>query len=258
MRFCRLMFPIIFAHRGASLLAPENTCAAFTLAYELGARAIECDVQCTADFIPVIIHDETLDRTTNGHGFVAAKTAEEMEQLSAGAWFDPRFVQERVPRLIDLLSTFIPLGVTLNLEIKPNQLGVEKLVATVLEVLAASQCPKEQILLSSFDRSVIELLASKPPGSVPEYALLLKSHQPDAIAFAQTHRCVSINPHISLLKNEIHFLQQAHAAELKVFSFTLNEPSIIQNFLAAGLDGFFTDDSLCYSLYPTNFTINEE
>lgn len=239
--------PLVFAHRGASLLAPENTLAAFALAYELGAKAIECDVQCSADFIPLIIHDDTLQRTTNGQGKVADYTAKEIEQWSAGAWFDQRFSAERVPRLSDLLTQLLPLGLTINLEIKPNGLSVQRLVDEMLTVLQHTSYPQEKILLSSFDRTVIELLAQHTPHSIPDYALLLDTNQEDAIDFAKQHRCISINPHIDILREQGGaWIQRCHAAGLKAYSFTINTREESECFLAAGLDGFFTDDDTLY------------
>lgn len=239
--------PLIFAHRGASLLAPENTLAAFALAYELGAKAIECDVQCSADFVPLIIHDDTLERTTNGRGKVADFTAKEIAQWSAGAWFDQRFSEERVPRLTDLLTQLLPLGLMINLEIKPNGLSVQRLVDEVLVALQHTSYPQEKILLSSFDREVIEILARATPKSIPDYALLLDTNQADAMDFAVQHRCVSINPNVTILRQEgSAWIQRCHAAGLKACSFTINTQEESQFFLAAGLDGFFTDDSTLY------------
>ena len=91
--------PLIVAHRGASGLAPENTLAAFRLAIELGAPAVECDVHLSADGIPVVIHDAQLDRTTNGKGPVAEQPFAALQTLDAGGWRDPRFAGERLPAL---------------------------------------------------------------------------------------------------------------------------------------------------------------
>jgi len=241
--------PIVFAHRGASLLAPENTLAAFELAYELGASAIELDVQLTADFVPVVIHDETLQRTTNGQGLVAMKTAAALDKLSAGAWFDPRFAKESVPCLKEVLSTLAPLEMLINIEIKPNQLSVQRLVDAVLDVLTAQAYPLAHILLSSFDRAVVKQLAAHTANGMPDYALLIDAYEPDAIFFAQTHGCMSINPNRAVLKEQgADFIKQAHTAGLKVYSFTVNDAVEAQAWLAAGLDGFFTDNQALYPL----------
>src|SRR5438552_1390463 len=95
---------IRIAHRGASARAPENTYASFAAALDLGVDAIELDCQLSADGELVVIHDETLDRTTSGLGPVGAKTYHELAALDAGAWWDPRHRGERIPRLADVLT----------------------------------------------------------------------------------------------------------------------------------------------------------
>src|SRR4051794_30509551 len=87
--------PVVVAHRGASGLAPENTLAAFRLAVELGSPGVECDVHLTADGRVIVIHDATVDRTTNGSGEVAAQPFEALRALDAGRWFEARFAGER-------------------------------------------------------------------------------------------------------------------------------------------------------------------
>ena len=112
--------PLRFAHRGASSRAPENTLAAFEEAIGLGVDAIELDVHLSADGIPVVIHDEWVDRTTDGHGLVSALTFGALRGLDAGAWFDRRFRGERIPSLDEALDlTRERCG--LNIEIKAEQ-----------------------------------------------------------------------------------------------------------------------------------------
>src|SRR5206468_4882936 len=96
--------PLRVAHRGASARAPENTLAAFREAIRLGADAIELDVQLSADGVPMVIHDLTVDRTTNGHGSVASFASRDLRRLDAGAWFSSRFKGERVPTLEEALE----------------------------------------------------------------------------------------------------------------------------------------------------------
>ncbi|MGH2352028.1 MAG: glycerophosphodiester phosphodiesterase, partial [Chloroflexota bacterium] len=96
--------PLIVAHRGASGLAPENTLAAFRLALDLGAPAVECDVHLAADGAPVVIHDPRVDRTTSGSGDVRALTLDHLRRLDAGSWFSARFAAERIPTLDETLA----------------------------------------------------------------------------------------------------------------------------------------------------------
>src|SRR5262245_34742321 len=96
--------PLRVAHRGASARAPENTLAAFREAIRLGADAIELDVQLSADGVPMVIHDLTVDRTTNGHGSVASFASRDLRRLDAGAWYSSRFRGERIPTLEEALE----------------------------------------------------------------------------------------------------------------------------------------------------------
>src|SRR5436190_2153545 len=99
------MPPLILAHRGASAYAPENTLAAFRLAREYGADGIELDVQLTRDHVPVVIHDDTVDRTTSSKGRVAALTVAEISRLDAGSWKNQDYQDERIPTLAQVFDT---------------------------------------------------------------------------------------------------------------------------------------------------------
>src|SRR5690625_6609337 len=111
------MKPLIIAHRGASGNAPENTLAAFQLAVEEGADGIELDVHLSKDGELVVIHDDTLDRTTNGTGRVQDKDLDELKTYDAGSWFDSKFASERIPLLQEVID-ILPDDVFLNVEIK--------------------------------------------------------------------------------------------------------------------------------------------
>jgi glycerophosphoryl diester phosphodiesterase len=113
------------AHRGASTYAPENTFAAFDLALQMGARHVELDVHETADRAIVVIHDNTLDRTTDGAGPVAGCSWDDLKKLDAGSWFDPRFTGERVPAFAEVLERYAGLA-HLHTEVKSANPGFVK------------------------------------------------------------------------------------------------------------------------------------
>src|SRR5438093_10169319 len=105
--------PLVIAHRGASERAPENTLAAFSLAYDLGADGIELDVHLSRDRVPVVIHDDTLERTTDGNGRVRALGILELKRLDAGGWKGEAFKGEKIPTLaevVDALGDWLGLG----------------------------------------------------------------------------------------------------------------------------------------------------
>lgn len=152
--------PFIFAHRGASGTHPENTMAAFQAAADKGAQGIELDVQMTRDGELVVIHDETVNRTTNGSGAIERMTAAEVAALNAGSWFSPSFAGEPVPTLEDVFTWAAGNDLQINVELKTNKVpyhGIEKKVLDVIEHFDM----RGRVVLSSFNfdsiKRVIEL-----------------------------------------------------------------------------------------------------
>ncbi len=151
---------LVFGHRGASAEAPENTIAAFLRARELGADGIELDVTLTRDGVPVIIHDDTVDRTTDGHGLIRNMTILEVKQLDAGSWKSPEFKGETIPTLAEVFdalqdwitpagSSRAPRGLV-NVEIKSSGFktdGVERAVVNLI----ANKNLESRVLISSFN-----------------------------------------------------------------------------------------------------------
>ncbi len=240
-----IKFPIIFAHRGANQLAPENTLAAFQLAHDLGAQAFEFDVQLSKDLVPVVIHDETLERTTDGAGFVADKTFTQLKKLDAGSWFANEYSHETIPSFAEVLKRLIPWGAYLNVELKENQIGAKALVDQTLEVLRQLHCPKDQVFLSSFSEEMMRLLVQKKQ----EYPLawLVDEVNPKAYTFAKDWRCMSIHPNVEILQlPNSTFIKEMKENGLKIFSYTVNDPETAKALVAQGLDGFFTDNEMLY------------
>lgn len=122
----------ICAHRGASASHPENTIAAFKEAIRLGAQMIEFDVHQTKDGEPVIIHDATLDETTNGSGKVSDWTLAEIQQLDAGSWKDSTFSNERIPTFAEALA-IMPFNIWLNIHFRADSSIIEKVVNTIID-----------------------------------------------------------------------------------------------------------------------------
>ncbi len=125
--------PFLWAHRGASSVAPENTMSAFAAAVACGADGLELDIHLSRDGIPVVIHDETLDRTTDGQGQVGDKTWPQLQMLDAGSWFSTDFAGESIPALENVLESFGG-QVRLNLEIK--EFGAGLAVSRTVEALS--------------------------------------------------------------------------------------------------------------------------
>ncbi|MCC9621562.1 glycerophosphodiester phosphodiesterase [Thalassospira sp. MA62] len=156
-----IAIPHIIAHRGASIEAPENTIAAFRVAGARHAKWVECDVTLSSDNKCVLIHDDTLERTTNGTGPIHHSDFDTLRELDAGAWFSDIYKGERIPTLTDTLETLYFMEMGLNLEIKPSGCDPIRLVEETLTIIRASH--KLPILISSFDDIAVAQMRKNAP-----------------------------------------------------------------------------------------------
>lgn len=181
-------FVHICGHRGHSVGAPENTLAALEAAAELGATVCEIDVVLTRDDEIVLLHDEILDRTTDGTGRVAARSLAELRRLDAGAWFDRRFAGQRLPTLAEALETARARDMGLLIEIKERQ-RPERLIERLGTVLAAQQAVAD-VLIISFDHPSLRLVRERIRGVRTE--IITHARHVDPVAVAQRAGAVSV------------------------------------------------------------------
>ncbi len=230
---------ICYAHRGARGHAPENTLMAFELAFDLGAEAIECDVQRSRDGELVIIHDGTVDRTTNGVGAVAALTFADLRALDAGrVWRIP----QRIPTLAETLDLARRRDGALNLEIKgesvAESVGTAEAVEPVLRVLDAQL--RTQLRVSSFAHPAVAFLKERLPWL--RVATLYSGREwqkADMLAPALAMGAEAIHPGVALTTAEL--VTRAHAEGLRVNVWTVNRLATIRKLIAWGVDGLFSD-----------------
>ncbi len=149
--------PMVVAHRGASGSAPENTAASFSLALERGADAVEFDIHQTADGRLVVMHDETLERTTDGTGLIVEKKFGELQTLDAGAWYGPGFAGERIPSLEEALSIITPRAYAL-VEIKHGGDIYPETEGRIAAVMAAHPEWKGRAVFIAFDPGILQKL----------------------------------------------------------------------------------------------------
>ncbi|WP_413204696.1 glycerophosphoryl diester phosphodiesterase [Rhodospirillum sp. A1_3_36] len=160
----------VMGHRGAAASAPENTLSGVRQAFGEGARWIEFDAKLTADGVPVIFHDDQLDRVTSGHGPVADWTLDELRRLDAGQWFDPQFRGEAIPTLEEMLSLLASLGMGANIEIKPCPgRAVETARRTMDVARACWPATAPSPVVSSFDVTAL----AEAGGAAPDWPLAL-------------------------------------------------------------------------------------
>jgi len=229
---CLAMPPLVIAHRGASGTCPENTLAAFRHAVALGATMIELDVQLTRDGVVVVLHDDTLDRTTTGRGPLHLATLAEVERLDAGTWFDPRFAGERVPTLAAVLCE-VPVRV--NVELKSGD--DDGLEARALEVVHAAGAGA-RVVWSSFDWNRLERLRRLDASA--ELAVLCHGTR-RARALECVRRVGARALHVRNGATTGRWIVAGHAADLEVRVWTVNSLAHFARLTTAGADAVFTD-----------------
>lgn len=235
----RWPYPFWIAHRGGGRLAPENTLAALRTGRERGYAFAELDITLSADGVAFLLHDERLERTTDGRGAAAARPWAELAVLDAGRWFGARHRGEPLPTLDAALDAALELGLLLNLELKPGAADARRLGGTVARRVA-ERWPAERTpapLLSSFDPAAVAAAGEAAP-ALPRALLFeaLPSHGLDA-ALALGCRAIGAE-HASL---DAATIAAAHAAGLAVLAYTVDEPAAAERLRSAGIDGLFTD-----------------
>ncbi len=226
---------MVYGHRGARAHAPENTLLAFRLALALGADGIECDVQRTADGELVIIHDDKLNRTTNGRGPVALRTLDELRALDAGRG-------ERIPTLAEVLALCEAERCQVNLEVKAETLDAALATAHAMEAaLSALDEPmRERVLVSSFELpAVASLKRSLPWLRVATLHGGRRWRRADMLAPALEMGAEAIHPGVSLVTPNL--VRAAHERGVRVRVWTANRWSTLRLLLGMAVDGVFSD-----------------
>ena len=224
----------IIAHRGASGHAPENTLAAFKRALALGATFIETDLQLTRDARFVAIHDDTVDRTTNGQGKVHDQTLAVLRRLDAGSWFGSEFNGERIPTLEEILEFTKKNDVVFYLEMKPGGSwgGEHALVGALRESGEAAR-----VVVISFDPSILGSLRKIEPTLMT--GVLYDGQLSDPINAA-----LDVGARQLVVRGDLvtpAMIERARKKDLQVVCWTINNPAHIRMLVAAGVDGIMSD-----------------
>lgn len=226
----------VFAHRGASGNFPENTLSSFREAARLPIYGVEFDVHMTADGELVVIHDESIDRTSNGHGYVKDMTLDELKLYDYGSWFAPEFAGETIPTLDEVLDIFAQTEHKLNIELKSDIFPYEGMVEKVLAIISDRQI-ESRVILSSFDHGAIQMAKQLAP-QIETGALFME---------------VLVNP-LDYLQNlpadALHLffptavrpsLREVYEAGVPVRTFTVNDENYAQMLKHSGVESIFTD-----------------
>lgn len=231
-------YPRWIAHRGAGKLAPENTLAAFKLGASHGYRMFECDVKLSADDVLFLLHDATLERTSNGHGDAGSLTWQALSRLDAGSWHSATFAGEPLPDLATIARYCLGNNYFLNIEIKPTP-GLEALTGSAVANSAAAlwKDAKTPPLLTSFQTASLQAAKLAQP-QLPR-GLLLDKLTPDWLKTAQALGCVAVIFNYRLWDENT--VQLARQAGLRTLSYTVNDEVSAQKLLELGTDGIITD-----------------
>ena len=231
-------YPLWIAHRGAGKLAPENTLAAFRLGASHGFRAFECDVKLSADGVPFLLHDATLQRTSSGKGTAGNLDWSALARLDGGAWHSRAYAGEPLPSLDAVAAFCLRNGHALNIEIKPTP-GTDELTGRTVALEAARLWSGAAVppLLSSFEPTALRAAQDAVP-ALPR-ALLLDSLRRGWLDEARALGCAGIVTNYAVMDAAV--LAQVHAAGMRALVYTVNDPAEVLRLVGLGIDGIITD-----------------
>jgi len=242
-------YPRLVAHRCGGTLAPENTLAGFDACQRYGYRMVEFDAKLSADDHPFLLHDDTLDRTTNGHGAAAQHTWAQLAKLDAGAWYGAGFAGEHLPTLADAAARCQRDGIAANIEIKPcpgRDALTGRLVAGAAERLWQAQTAP---LLSSFSQEA--LAAARETAPTLRRGMLFEALPHDWLRIVRELDCVSLHADHKHLSAEL--VAEIRSAGLRVLAYTVNDPARAKRLAQWGVDMICTDriDMLAHDMLST-------
>lgn len=227
----------IFAHRGVSAHYPENTIAAFQAAAKLPIAGIGLDVHLTADREVVVIHDETIDRTSNGSGYVKDLTLQQLRIFDFGSWFSPQYEDESIPTLGEVLELFAGTNHRINIELKTDVFAYEGIEALVLKEIATHQMI-ERVIISSFNHESLQTVAQIAPyiDIAPLFAEVLV----DFTTYIALIPAKALHVHVPTAFRKSIKLALAEGAIVRVY--TVNTKQEARRLQQLGIQGIFTDD----------------
>lgn len=235
-----LKIPKVIGHRGAKAYAPENTIESIETAASLGVKWVELDVKLTRDGVPIIFHDEELDRTTNGSGLVAQTDYADLRDLDAGSWFGDSFVHVRIPTLEEAVDILLKHDLGLNLEIKPCP-GREKETAEVaLDHLSQIWDDMDNLLISSFQHVSLEAALDLAPDYARGLLIGGDAMPENWMQMAEYLDVATINLGSRLVNRQV--ADEVMDLEKPLLVYTVNDPMQARSLQKLGVDAFFSDN----------------
>ena len=224
------------AHRGYSAVAPENTLPALAAAVRGGASYVEFDVRTTADGVPVVFHDRTVDRTTDGSGHVWELTCDEVRTLDAGSWFSPAYSGVRVPLLAEALDLVPTPGPQLLLEVKPPA-GADD-IKRILDMVA-DRGLLDRTVVQSFDAGIVRLVREVVPDV--RRGLLRLRFEADTVPLAEELEVAYCNPSVADVLGDPATVAELTGRGIAVMPWVANDMTQWSPLTAAGAAGLITD-----------------
>ena len=234
----------IASHRGGGATAPENTLPAISAALAAGFDYVEVDVALTADRQPVLMHDATVDRTTDGHGKLSSLTLAQVEALDAGSWFDPEYAGTQVPTFAAFLDVLAASGHRALVEFK-GEWDAEAVAAAVAEV--TSRNLERRVAVSSFDARTLGMAGSA--SSVLPRLFILRHLPPDVVRAATEAGVRGLIVDRGAVLERPDVVEELHAAGIRIVVYTLNSDTQWDEVTALGVDGIVTDDPATLSVW---------
>lgn len=234
-----LKIPQVIGHRGACAYAPENTRESILTAADMGVKWVEVDVKLTKDGVPIVFHDDTLERITDGAGAVAETLYEDIQHLDAGSKFGASFAGAKILTLIELLDILEEKSLSANIEIKPCPGREKETAEVVMDYLTRCWDEPDRILISSFSHVALETAMDMAP-YYPR-GFLLDEEWPENWQEIARHLDVSVvsfNGH-TVTREDV---EEAIDFGKPVIAYTINDPQKARQLQGWGVDGFFTDE----------------
>ena len=232
---------LTIAHRGASGYAPENTIAAFDKALEMKADYIELDIQMSKDGELIVIHDTTVDRTTDGHGELKNMDLASLKKLDAGNWFDHKFAGERIPTLNEILDRYSG-KIALLIELKDPSLypGIEKKLAAELKKRRLHRNKDDSIIIQSFDHTSIKRIKSMLKSV--STSILINFHMPE-ISTEKLKQLSTFAKYVSHppIGIDHSLVKRIHSSGMYIFTWTVNDIKTFHYLKSINVDGIITD-----------------
>lgn len=231
----------IIAHRGASTYAPENTLAAFQKALDQQADGIELDVRLTKDNVPVICHDATVNRTSNGKGYIHNMTVSQLKKLDFGASFSNKYKGEMIPTLEETLTLIGDASITLHIEIKNGPIIPKNLEQKIVE-LVYKYGFEDRVVYSSFDHHSLQRLSEIDPRA--KIGLLFHINLIHLFEYIENTglRVHSIHPNHFYVTEEM--IEEAHKRNIEVNIYTVNNKAMALSYQQMGIDGLISNNPL--------------